>query len=320
MRRNRVAVAFIAGLTAFSPSIFGQAVQKPSPYSGVAQPPPDDTITSDEAAAAAPAAKLVARPAASPASFPADTPAAPAPGVTTKPLAATTPNCNPDDRMIGDPSPCSAPAAETAPSKPAADLDADIVTSVPTRPGELPEGTIVRMSLNQDLATGESQGGSDFTGRVAADVVSSGKVVIPEGSEVVGKVVRVTEGHRFGSPATIRLRPDVVVLPDGSRYVLRAQIIATSGKSRVDGEGTLKPASRLKTNVIKETAGIGTGAVAGAIIGGAPGALVGSIIGAGVMTTNILVQSPPSVNIPKDSTLTLSLTQPMSIVPAAQTN
>ncbi len=231
--------------------------------------------------------------------------------------------------MIGDPDPCTTQAAETvsaavaaaAPASAAADADADIVTSVPTRPGELPEGTIIKIALNQELSTGESQPGADFTGRVSADVVSSGKVVIPQGSEVLGKIVRVTEGKRFGSPATIRLRPDVVVLPDGSRYVLRAQILATSGKSRVDSEGALLPASRVKTNVIKEGAGMGTGAVAGALIGGPTGALVGTLIGAGVMTTNNLVQAPARVKVPKDSTLTLSLTQPMSITPdVASTN
>jgi hypothetical protein len=217
--------------------------------------------------------------------------------------------------MIGDPDPCESPAAETAPPKPSPDADADIVTSVPTRPGELPEGTIIKIALDQEIATGQSTVGTDFSGRVSGDVVSLGKVVIPQGAQVVGKIVQVTEGRRFRSPATIRLRPEVVVLPDGSRYVLRAQVLETSTKIRVDDEGALKPASRVKANVIKETAGIGTGAIAGALIGGGPGALVGSLIGAGVMTTNILVQSPAGVNIPKDSTLVLSLTQPMSISP-----
>ncbi len=220
--------------------------------------------------------------------------------------------------MIGDPDPCLTPVApvvETALPKPAPYADADIVTSVPTRPGELPEGTVIKIALDQEIATGQSTVGSDFSGRVAADVVSLGKVAIPQGAQVVGKIVQVTEGHRFGSPATIRLRPDVVVLPDGTRYVLRAQVIDTNTKSRIDDEGTLKPASRLKTNVIKEAAGIGVGAVTGAIVGGPPGALVGSLIGAGVMTTNILVQHPADVKIPKDSTIVLSLTQPMSISP-----
>ena len=222
--------------------------------------------------------------------------------------------------MIGDPDPCESPVVETAEPKPSPDADADIVTSVPTRPGELPEGTIIRIALDQEIATGQSTVGGDFSGRVSEDVVSLGKVVIPQGAQVVGKIVQVTEGHRFGSPATIRLRPDVVVLPDGSRYVLRAQILQTSTKTRVDDEGTLKPASRMKTNVIKETAGIGTGAVVGAIVGGGPGALVGSLIGAGVMTTNILVQHPADVKVPKDSVLTMSLTQPMVISPEIASN
>jgi hypothetical protein len=324
MRRKHIAMAMMGGLVAISPSLYGQAggqtgngqtLQKPTPYSGVSQPPPDDTITVDDPAPAA--AKLVTRPADSAAA------ASPAPATAISappPSAAASAKCNPDDRMIGDPSPCDAPVAEAVRPAAANDADADIVTFVPTRPGELPEGTIVRMALNEDLSSTESQAGADFTGRVTADVVSAGRVVIPQGAEVVGKVIRVTEGKRFGSAATIRLRPDVVVLPDGSRYVLRAQVVDTSSKSRVDGEGTLKPASRLKTNAIKEGAGIGTGAVAGALIGGGPGALVGSLIGAGVMTTNILVQAPAAVKVPKDSTLTLSLTQPMLITPAQQVN
>jgi hypothetical protein len=222
--------------------------------------------------------------------------------------------------MVGDPSPCDAPKVETVKPQLASDPDAGIVTSVPTRPGELPEGTTIRMALNEEISSGGSQAGSDFTGKVAADVLSSGKVVIPQGSEVMGKVVRVTEGRRFGTPATIRLRPDVVVLPDGSRYVLRAQLIGTNSRARVDDEGTLKPASQVKKNVIEEGAGIGTGAVAGAIIGGGPGALVGSLIGAGVITTHILVQHPATVKVPKDTTLTLSLTKPMLITPEMASN
>jgi hypothetical protein len=47
---------------------------------------------------------------------------------------------------------------------------------------------------------------------------------------------------------------------------------------------------------------------------------VGSLIGAGVMTTHILVQHPAAVKVPKDSTLTLSLTQPMVITPELAAN
>lgn len=323
MKRARVSTAVLAGIAAFCFPLYGQAPAKPSPYTGISQPPPDDTIISDDQGNANPTVKTRAKLAqTTPASGQLQPSAAlPAAG-STPALAAVVPGrpCNPDDRMIGDPDPCEMPIAEAPRRRLANDADADIVTFVPTRPGELPESTIIRIVLDQNLSTSETQAGSDFSGHVTADVLSSGKVVIPQGAQIMGRVVQVTEGHRFGSPATIRLRPDAVVLPDGSRYVLRAQVIDTSTRSRIGDEGAVEPASRVKTNVIKEGAGIGTGAVAGALIGGAPGAMVGSIIGAGVMTTNILVQHPASVNLPKDSVLTLSLVQPMVITPEVASN
>jgi hypothetical protein len=309
MKKIQVALALVAGAVALSPALPGQNTPKPSPYTGVSQPPPDDTITTDEAT---PPSKLVTRPAPAVAASPAMTPIpAGAQMVSSSPRAAE----NPDYGMIGDSQPAAATADVPKPA-PVADPDADIVTSVPIRPGELPSGTLLHMALNQEISSQDSQPGTDFSGRVEADVTSAGKVVIPQGSEVIGKVLRVSEGHRFGGPALVRLRPDVVVLPDGSRYVMRAQIVDTDGKSRIDGEGTLTPKSRIKSNAIKEGAGIGTGAVAGALMGGPVGAVVGSAIGAGVMTTHILVQTPAEVRVPKDANLTLSLTEPMMITPA----
>jgi hypothetical protein len=310
MKKVSALILIAVGTVAISSNAQGQNTPKPSPYSGVSQPPPDDTITTDEAATAK-AAPVVAKAAT-------QTTAA----VSSAPVVkAAAPADNPDYGMIGDSpsSPAPAPIAASVPKPvpvPVDDPDADIVTFAPSRPGELPSGTLLHMALNQEISSENSQPGTDFTGRVATDVTSGGRVVIPQGSEVLGKVMRVSEGHRFGEPATVWLRPDVVVLPDGSRYVLRAQVVDTSGKSKIDGEGALTPRSRVKNNVIKEGAGIGTGAVTGAIIGGPVGALVGGAIGAGVMTTHILVQSPASVKVPKDANVTLSLTQPMLITPA----
>jgi hypothetical protein len=322
---HKILAVFAAGCVMAAPGLYGQTLQKPSSYSGVSQPPPDDTITSD-----APDTQpqktpaLVTRPQVASAS----TAAASAAEASTAPVARKA-NCDSEERMVGDPDPCLLPSAGTTPAASVAaapvssrqGTDFDMVSSVPTRLGELPEGSILKITVDQEIASGSSQVGADFSGHVSADVTSlDGKVVIPQGAQVLGKIVQVTEGHRFGSPATVRLRPDVVVLPDGARYVLRAQVLETDTKLRVDSEGSLKPASRVKTNVIKETAGIGVGAATGAVLGGGPGALVGSIIGAGVMTTNILVQHPAEVNIPRNTLLTLSLTQPMTISPEMASN
>src|SRR5271168_743770 len=105
MKNLRVAVALVTGFAAFSLNLNGQTAQKPSSYSGVSQPPPDDTITSDAAATATPSATLVTRPAVpqaapTPAAGPARTASVPSVPTVAKPP------CNSDDRMIGDPDPC----------------------------------------------------------------------------------------------------------------------------------------------------------------------------------------------------------------------
>jgi hypothetical protein len=319
VRAMKVMAAAAFGIAALN--LHGQSTPKPSPYTGVSQPPPDDTITSDATPAQTPT--LVTRPAAPAQAVTAPAAASPAnTAVTASASGAYKAPCDPDDRMVGDPDPCLQPnSAVVASAKPSPSGDYGMVTGVLTRPGELPEGSVIKIAIDQEIATRESQAGNDFSGRVAADVASpDGKVVIPQGAQVLGKVVQVSQGTRFGQSATVRLRPDVVVLPDGTRYVLRAQVLQTNTKLRVDNEGTVRPASRLKTNAIKEGAGIGTGAIVGAAVGGGPGALVGSLIGAGVMTTNILVQRPATVRIPRNAVLTLSLTQPMSISPEVASN
>ena len=291
MKAISTAAVLLSGVVALS----AQNTTKPSAYSGVSQPPPDSSIAAD---VSTPAAKTNAA-----------KPIVAAEASAPPPVAARPADASADYGIV---------AGASAPSvaHPAADdPDADIVTFVPSHPGELPEGTTIHLTLNQDLSTEDTRPGTDFSGRVTKDVAFSGKVLIPQGSEIVGRVTRVSEGHRFGSPATIRLRPDVVVLPDGSRYVLHAIVIDSNGKSRIDDEGALIPRSHLKKNAIEAGVGAGGGAAVGAAFGGPPGALVGTFVGAGVMTTHILVQHPATVNVPKDTELTLSLTSPMTVTP-----
>ena len=56
-----------------------------------------------------------------------------------------------------------------------------------------------------------------FKSHVASDVLQDGQVLIPAGAEIDGRVVEVSEGHA-GGHGSIRLRPDMVILPDGRRF------------------------------------------------------------------------------------------------------
>jgi hypothetical protein len=197
-----------------------------------------------------------------------------------------------------------------------ADPDGDIVHPLPARPGELLAGATLRVRLESRISSSMTERGEPFRGQVASDVLQDGRVLIPAGSSIEGRVSAVSAGH-FGGHGSFRLQPEAVILPDGSRFQLHAETTGTPGsKTRVGGEGTINPGSRAKKDGIEYGAVVGTGAVTGAVIGGPVGALTGSLIGAGIVTTHLMVDHP-QVTLEPGSVLLFSTTEPMNLMPAS---
>ena len=228
MTMSRLTLAAAASLLLSTPLLTAQA--KPSPYEGVSTPPASDSInTTEQAPAVAPAPAAVAP---APAAAPAPAPAA---------------KTNPDAGIIETPLPAS--AGDYMPHRDglhprnhdgSADKDDDIVTYVPGPSNALPEGTVFKVRMLQDIDAGSTTANTPFRGTVAEDVLRNGKVVIPVGSEVRGRVVYAAAGNRLNGGSVIHLRPDEFVLPDGTRYHMHAQVIDTVGSdTRVKGEGNI---------------------------------------------------------------------------------
>jgi hypothetical protein len=278
---------------------------KPSPYQGVSVPPANDSITTTEQAPAPPT--VTTRPA--PAAAPAPAPAAPS---------------NPDAGIVETPLPPSA-AASTPHSSAAAhapsfdsskdNTDDGIVTYVPGPANALPEGTVFRVSMLQDIDSYAVTPNTPFSAKVTQDITRNGKVVVPVGSELHGRVVYATSSSRLRGGSVLHLRADEFVLPDGTRYHVHAQVIDTQGSdTNAKGEGNIVPTAQVKRNLAVLGAGAGGGAIVGAAIGGGVGAIVGSAIGAGAATTHwLLVQR--TANLPASSVLVFSLTDPMVLNP-----
>jgi hypothetical protein len=113
----------------------------------------------------------------------------------------------------------------------------------------------------------------------------------------------------------MRLRPETVILPDGRRYQLHADLTATPGaKSKVGSEGTILPASRLKRDGIEYGGAVGAGATTGVILGGPVGAVTGGLIGAGVVTAHLLI-SHPQATLESGTVLVLTLSEPLQMSP-----
>jgi hypothetical protein len=295
-------------LFAATAALGAQEASQSSPYQGTSNPPADDEIlTSSPSQAKPPAGKpAYAQPAAQP-----------QPQPSSVDPAANYPDPGADNGIVQDARPAPAAAQPVLTERTyAADPDGDIVHPRALRPGELAEGTTIRVRLLHRLSSAATEKGEAFRTRVASDVLQDGRVLIPAGAEIDGRVVEVSSGH-FGGHGTMRLRPETVILRDGTRYRLHADLTSTPGsKARIDREGSINPGSRTKRDTIEYGGAVGAGASTGAILGGPVGALTGGLIGAGVVTAHLLI-SHPQATLETGTAIMFTLTEPLSMVPAS---
>jgi hypothetical protein len=292
-------------------SVIAQEDSQSSPYQGTSTPPSDDTIVTTSTPQAKPNAGHRATPAQNQVQIQAQTKAP----VQAQPANADPAmnNSDPDSGIVGvqrNATPQREPALTQRSN--AADPDGDIVHPHPPRPGELPEGTTIRVRLLDRLSSVSSERGETFRCSVASDVMQGEKVLIPAGAEIDGRVVGISTGH-VGGHGSMQLLPEKVILADGTRYQLRAMITGTPGaKSKVGSEGTILPASRMKRNSIEYGGAVGAGATTGAILGGPVGAFAGSMVGAGVITAHLLV-SHPQATLEPGTAMIFTLTEPLQM-------
>jgi hypothetical protein len=309
---NRPTLVFALLLVAAS-ALGAQSASQSNPYQGTSTPPPDDTIVTTDSPQAKPLAGKRAEPAKTQAQ-----------AQTLSETAAANPaasDSDPDGGIVQVEQTTAAPEQPRLTARDAAaDPDGDIVHPRPLRPGELGEGTTIRVELLDRLSTTGSERGQAFRSRVASDVLQGGQVMIPAGAEIDGRVAEVSSGHT-GGRGSIRLQPETVILPNGSRYSLHAEVTGTPGsRTHVGGEGAILPDSRLKRDGIEYGGAVGGGAITGAVIAGPVGALTGSLIGAGAVTAHLLI-SHPQATLEPGTVLLISLSEPLQMeAPGASGN
>jgi hypothetical protein len=251
----------------------------------------------------------------------------------TTPLFAQTRGVSHPDENVAVAEMTSAPAMPAAEAKPSADIasapdvtpshpmmhedpDAGVVTYVPSAQNELPIGTIIKARMDETLNSKTTLPGTPFSAYLSEPVERDGKIIIPAGAELRGTVQDVHTGARVFGHASMRLQPDMIMLPDGSHYVINAQVIDTDQfrKMRVGGNGAIIHSTHVKTKTVVMTITAGSAALAGAFFGGATGAIIGASLGAGLTSVHWL-QQEGDARLPVESRVTFSLTTSMPMVP-----
>jgi hypothetical protein len=143
------------------------------------------------------------------------------------------------------------------------------------KPFSIPDDIAVRIRLDDTLTSTDSQIGDPFS----ATVVDKGDY---QNARVYGHAAQIDMSGKIKGHTSMMLRFDRLVMPDGRRAQIHAEIIelyhAPSGE-KVDVEGAIESGGRGRKTIAHTAIGAGAGALLGGILGGGKGAGVGSIIG-----------------------------------------
>lgn len=182
----------------------------------------------------------------------------------------------------------------------------------------VPTGTALMVRLDTTLATFSNKPGDPFQGKLSQPVMLGGRIMIPAGAIVEGRVTKVSEPRRISGKPSIGILPEAVIFPNGERYFLDATLVDTNlGRgSDVDTEGQFKGSGFDKSDKIET----GAGTAGGMLIGGLAGGPVGLAIGGAVVATATTVhwlEKHRSAILPAGTELTLELNRPLMVSGAA---
>jgi hypothetical protein len=139
----------------------------------------------------------------------------------------------------------------------------------------VPDDVALRIRLDDTLTSVDSEVGDPFS----ATVVDRGDY---QSARIYGHIAEIDPSGKLTGHTSMVLRFDRLVMPDGRRAPVQAEIIelyhAPSGE-KVDVEGAIESGGRGRKSVEHTALGAGAGALLGGIFGGGKGAGIGSIIG-----------------------------------------
>ncbi|HSU26032.1 MAG TPA: hypothetical protein VLI65_08630 [Pyrinomonadaceae bacterium] len=143
-------------------------------------------------------------------------------------------------------------------------------------------GKRLHVRMNETISSKSARVGDRFTATVTDPVYSeTGAIVIPTGSEVVGRVDSVVAARKGGKPGSIDATFVQLKLPNGTvRRINGSLTDLESDDAKSNAEGTASGDKMKHRKIIFIGGGGVGGAVLGGAIGGGKGALIGGILGA----------------------------------------
>jgi len=156
----------------------------------------------------------------------------------------------------------------------------------------IPAGTKVPLVMKHAITTKSAREGDGVYLETMQPVVLDGRIIVPEGSYVQGKIVRVKRPGKVKGRGELMLHLTTLVMPQGYMVQLPGAIdsVAGSETGRVkDEEGTVQNEGQKGRDAATVATTTGTGALIGLGTGGGKGAGIGAGAGLGLGALAVLL-------------------------------
>lgn len=138
---------------------------------------------------------------------------------------------HPVKQVAAAPKKATAPKPVSVPSK--------VNAAEPTQLVTVPKGTAITATLGETLATDQNHSGDSFDARLSMPVEIDGKVVIPKGAHISGRIVKIKKRELKVALASVVVR--------GKSYDLETNSIRPSDKNQAKGNtGSISAANDKK--------------------------------------------------------------------------
>ena len=217
----------------------------------------------------------------------------------------------PDQNAAAQPAPTQAPAAAPAQAPAAAPAQvaeapaaaapkAEPAPPPKPKPVVIPAGTALTVRTTTPISSDKSQTGDSFHATLAEPIEIDGKVAVPEGADIIGKVVEAQKKGKIKGEARLQL-----ALTSLSIKGVKYPIDTTMTNQTAKGKG--------KRTAATTAGGAGLGAIIGGIAGGGKGAGIGALVGGGAGFVGGAFTGNKQIELPAESALVFKLNSAVTL-------
>lgn len=163
-------------------------------------------------------------------------------------------------------------------------------------PVTVPQGATLPLVLETAISSATSRSGDVVVARLTEDVKVGGKVVVPAGSEVRGRVTAAVSSGRVKTRAHLAFDFDTLVVGGKTHTIGSRPVDITAGDTH-------------KKDALTIGIGAGAGAIVGGIVKGGKGAGIGALIGGATGTGVVLTNTGKEVVLGTGTRVTVRLTR-----------